>query len=366
MSVIVAVSRGKHFPLSRLLYVLTASLLLTACDTLGYYGQAVSGQLYILTHRQKIDTLLADPATAAPLKAKLEDIRAIRRFAADELRLPLESQYSSYVDVRRPYVVWNVFAAPEFSLQPRSWCYPVAGCVTYRGYFREEAAREFAAELQEQGFDVYVGGVAAYSTLGWFSDPVLNTLIDRPRHQLAALVFHELAHQVAYVPGDTAFNESFATAVEREGQRRWLQVETFAGAERTVMESSIAQELARQEQFVTLVQAAVADLQVLYAQQLTDAGKRAAKARRLQQLREDYALLKGAWQGYDGYDAWFAHDLNNAKLATVTTYNTLVPAFAALLAESDGNLPEFYARAAALARLDAEQRKQQLERLLER
>ncbi len=336
----------------------SAVLLLGACSMLGYYGQAVSGQLHILTHRQKIDRLLEDPATDPQLKTRLGEIAAIRRFAADELALPLDSQFSTYVDLGRPYVVWNVFAAEEFSVEPRSWCYPVAGCVSYRGYFAETAARDFADELRADGLDVYVGGIAAYSTLGWFSDPVLNTVLGRREHQLAALVFHELAHQVAYAKGDTEFNESFATAVEREGQRRWLQARVDV-ATRRELETSIANELQRQEQFVTLIQATVADLRILYASGAAD--MRVLKQQRLEQLRADYALLKTAqWQDYSGYDTWFATELNNAKLATVTTYNNLVPAFTALLARQDGDLPAFYARVAELAKLPYDGRREAL------
>jgi predicted aminopeptidase len=334
----------------------SAVLLLGACSALGYYGQAVSGQLHILTQRQDIDRLLEDPATDPQLKARLGEIAAIRRFAADELGLPLASQFSTYVDLGRPYVVWNVFAAEEFSVQPRSWCYPVAGCVTYRGYFDEAAARAFADELRADGLDVYVGGVAAYSTLGWFSDPVLNTVLNRSEHQLAALVFHELAHQVAYVKGDTEFNESFATAVEREGQRRWLLARVDM-ATRHELEENIANELQRQEQFVELVQQTVADLATVYAGGAPPEAMRAAKGARFDQLRADYAELKTQWQGYSGYDAWFAAGLNNAQLATVSTYNTLVPVFTALLAEEGGNMPAFYMRVQRLTKLpDAERR----------
>ena len=361
----------KHFPsatrrlavprtLRTYALIVATLMLIGGCSAMGFYGQAVSGQLYILTHRQKIDALLQDPATDHQLKTRLDEIIAIRRFAAEELGLPLESQFSTYVDLGRPYVVWNVFAADEFSVTPRSWCYPVAGCVTYRGYFDEEAAQDFAAGLRAEGFDVYVGGVAAYSTLGWFSDPVLNTVLNRREHQLAALVFHELAHQVAYAKGDTEFNESFATAVEREGQRRWLAARADA-ATRRELEAGIASELRRQEQFVALVQGAVADLHALYQGGLPEAEMRGAKRARLDTLRADYAVLKTEWNAYSGYDAWFAAGLNNAQLATVTTYNALVPAFAALLAEEGGDLPALYARAQALEELPADERRVRLQ-----
>jgi predicted aminopeptidase len=340
-------------------------LLIGGCSALGYYRQAVSGQLYILTHRQKIDAMLQDPATDPQLRVRLDEIAAIRRFAADELGLPLESQFSTYVDLGRPYVVWNVFAAEEFSVQPRSWCYPVAGCVSYRGYFDEASARAFAKGLREQeGLDVYVGGVAAYSTLGWFSDPVLNTVLNRREHQLAALVFHELAHQVAYAKGDTEFNESFATAVEREGQRRWLQARADEATRRELQES-IASELRRQEQFVALVKRTVSDLDVIYRSGRDVDAMRTAKMARLERMRADYALLKEEWGGYAGYDNWFAAGLNNAQLATVSTYNGLEPAFTALLAQEKGDLRAFYARARELARRPGSERRATLNALIE-
>jgi predicted aminopeptidase len=345
-------------------FVASTVLVLGACSALSYYGQAVSGQLYILTHRQKIDAMLEDPSTDPQLRTRLDEVAAIRRFAVDELGLPLATQFSTYVDLGRPFVVWNVFASEEFSVQPRSWCYPVAGCVTYRGYFDETEARAFARQLREdEGLDVYVGGIAAYSTLGWFSDPVLNTVLNRREHQLAALIFHELAHQVAYAKGDTEFNESFATAVEREGQRRWLQARADDATRREV-EASIANELRRQEQFVALVQRTVSDLDVIYRSGRSADEMRAAKSARLEQMRADYLMLKQQWDGYTGYDNWFAAGLNNAQLATVATYNALEPAFTALLNEEHGNMPAFYRRAQDLAKRPSLERRAALESLI--
>lgn len=344
--------------------MIVTALTIGGCNTLSYYGQAISGQLYILTHRERIDLLLDDPELDPDLKNRLQQVDEIRRFAASELHLPLETQYSTYVALDRPYVVWNVFAAPEFSMRPRSWCYPIAGCVSYRGYFNEEDAREFAAELRDENLDVYVGGVSAYSTLGWFSDSVLSTILKRQEHQLAALLFHELAHQVAYAPGDTEFNESFATAVEREGQRRWLELSSDA-SERVEIEERINHELQRQEQFVALVQRTVSDLETLYSSGLEEDAMREAKAERLDRMRADYAELKQQWDGYSGYDAWFESGLNNAQLSTVNTYNKLVLAFTALLEREDGDLARFYARVRELALLDKEERHARLQSLID-
>jgi len=339
-------------------------VLLVACESLRYYGQAVSGQLYILSHRTPIATLLQDPQTSPALKARLASITRIGAFAENELHLPLGSNYSTYVDLQRRYVVWNVFAAPEFSMQPLAWCYPIAGCVSYRGYFSEQSAQDFAATLKKQGLDVFVGGVAAYSTLGWFSDPVLNTIINRDDYQLAGLIFHELAHQIVFIPGDTEFNESFATTVEREGVQRWLASLDTAPQIRSQLAADINAQASRQQQFVSLVEAAVADLNALYAGPLAEAGKRQAKQQRLHQLREDYATLKAEWQGYDGYDAWFASDLNNAQLGTVVTYNRLVPAFTAMLHQANGDFALFYQNAMQLKQLDPALRAQKLQLLM--
>lgn len=351
--------------LKRHAIIIVTVLLAGGCHTLGYYRQAITGQLYILTHREPIDSLLSNPELDPDLRTRLEQVTAIRRFAAEELDLPLSEQYSTYVELDRPYVVWNVFAAPEFSMRPRAWCYPIAGCVSYRGYFNEADARKFAEALhKEGGLDVYVGGVSAYSTLGWFSDPLLSTIIRRQEHQLAALIFHELAHQVAYAPGDTEFNESFATAVEREGQRRWLQARADAN-ERVSVEERIARELERQEQFVALVQTTVRDLETLYQSGMEEDAMRMAKASRLNKLGSDYEALKAQWGGYDGYDAWFANGVNNAQLATVNTYNKLVLAFTALLDQEGGDLPAFYARVQALQKLSRDERHAELQSLLD-
>lgn len=345
--------------------LLASTLLLGGCDTLGYYGQAISGQLQILVQRRGITSLLNEPSTPEVLRQQLQQVQGLREFADHELKLPVGRQFSSYVDVHAPYVVWNVFATPEFSLEPLTWCFPVAGCVSYRGYFNEQSARRFAQELQAQGHDVYVGGVTAYSTLGWFADPVLNTVIAREPWQLAGLIFHELAHQVVYVQGDTTFNESFATSVEQVGLQRWMQQTQGEGAAQAVL-AQTEREQQQREQFVALVQAAVADLRDIYAGDVVGTGPqvtggvaansgadslRAAKQARIAQLREQYRQLQQQWSGDTSYDAWFVQDLNNAQLLTVATYNAQVPGFRRLLQDCSDDLACFYTRVRQLARL---------------
>lgn len=328
---------------------------LAACETIGYYGQAARGQLNILWSRERITDLLADDSLPLDLRQKLQTVLELRAFATRELKLPAADSYLSYVELERQHVVWNVFAAPEFSVDPLSWCYPVAGCVSYRGYFDEADARRFASRLEQQGYDVYTGGVDAYSTLGWFDDPLLSTVIQRQDYQLAALLFHELAHQLLYIPGDTTFNESFATLVEQEGLRRWLNSQ---GDSESLARAR--QEAERRQQFVELVIDYRDRFAALYELELDTADKRLRKADLQRQMRAAYQQLKKSWGGSGAYDRWFSESLNNAQLSTVSSYNELVPALEKLLQEEEGDLQSFYARAEALAELDLEARNQLL------
>ncbi|MFK7863250.1 MAG: aminopeptidase [Pseudohongiellaceae bacterium] len=327
------------------------SLILASCETVGYYSQAARGQLAILLSRESISSLLNDDKIEPELKAKLSLVMEIRDFAESELLLPVADSYSSYADVGREHVVWNVFAAPEFSTNAVNWCYPIAGCVAYRGYFNEDAARSFALATEEKGFEVYTGGVDAYSTLGWFEDPLLSTVINRRDYQLAALIFHELAHQVVYIPGDTTFNESFATAVEREGLRRWLNQRGDQVSLIEAQENSI-----RQDQFIALVMDYQQRFETLYRGELNEVEKRRAKKQLKEDLRFDYESMKQEWNGYSGYDSWFARPLNNAQLSTVSAYNDLVTFFNGELAILQGDLAAFYARVASLKAMGKEAR----------
>lgn len=328
---------------------------LVACETLGYYGQAARGQLGILWSREWIARLLEDDSLSPELQRKLQTVLDIRAFAGTELHLDAGNSYLSYVELDREHVVWNVFAAPEFSVEPLNWCYPIAGCVSYRGYFNEGAALRFAGHLEQQGFDVYTGGVDAYSTLGWFDDPLLSTVIQRPDYQLAGLLFHELAHQRVYVPGDTTFNESFATLVEQEGLRRWLDRQ---GDSRSLQLARLEAE--RSQQFVELVIDYRERFADLYRQELTAAEKRRRKAALQKDLRAAYSELRDSWGGNGAYDRWFGNSLNNAQLATVSAYNQLVPAFEQLLQGVNGNLEDFYRQADRLAEMDQASRNRQL------
>lgn len=328
------------------------------CAKLGYYTQAINGQLEILTKRKPIRALLIDPDTKPELKARLAPILEIRRFATQELSLPDNKSYRTYVDLKRPYVVWNVFAAPELSLKPVEWCFAFIGCLNYRGYFSPTGAEKFARSLNEQGDDVYVASIAAYSTLGWFHDPVLNTILRLSQTEIAGLIFHELAHQLIYVKNDTAFNESFAMTVELEGIRRWLESE---GSKEQFQKYLIKKK--RREDFVSLIMNLRRRLEQVYSSGMPDSQKRAAKANAFADLRLDYKKLKEKWGGYAGYDAWFAKDLNNAHLVPIGLYNELVPAFQALLRKHNGDLTAFYRAVKQLGRLAKEDRLARLKSL---
>ena len=327
------------------LIALIGAALAGGCSHFSYYMQSVEGQLSLLQSRQTITEILADPATPAPLKKRLELALSIRDYASTELKLPDNQSYRSYADLRRPFVVWNVFATKEFSIRPEQWCFPIAGCVGYRGYFSKSGADNFAAELRAEGFDVYVGGVPAYSTLGWFNDPVLNTFVNYSEYEVARLIFHELAHQVMYTKNDTEFNESFAVAVEVEGVARWM-----VGHGDDKMRADMARAQQRRSQFADLVLKHRREIGALYRLKLAPAEMRERKSAAFAALTTDYKQLKEEWGGFAGYDR-FLDEPNNAKLASIAFYNTLVPQFQQMLARVNGNLPAFYAEARRLAAL---------------
>jgi len=343
---------------------LTGWLLLTiavgGCESVHYYGQAIQGQYRILEARQPISEIMTDPESPEFLRESLTHILAVRQFAENELQLPVKNHYLTYVDLKRPYVVWNVMAAPEFSLAPKTWCYPVVGCAAYRGYFTEKNARQYAAKLSRQGYEVYVAGVTAYSTLGWFDDPVLSTFIGYSEDQAAALIFHELAHQALYVKGDTAFNESFATAVEQEGLKRW-QAQTQASHRY----KGYLEGYRRRQQFIQLIMHYRRILEALYQSDASPMDKREQKATIFSALRDEFDRLKTNQNGLAAYDNWMTHSLNNAKIASIAAYHDFVPAFQKLLVENDGNMNQFYKACRKLAQGTKDERHRILTSYLE-
>ena len=344
-----------------LVRLLTISFVLssTGCAQLSYYAQATQGQLGLVASAKPIDQWLADPNVSDQLKQRLTRTQQIRKFAVQELDLPDNGSYTRYAELNRPYVVWNVIATPELSMKPVQWCFPIAGCVDYRGYYRKEDAQRFAQELRGQGYEVRVSGVPAYSTLGWFNDPVLSTFIAYPEAEVARMLFHELAHQVAYAPGDTPFNESFATTVESIGVEQWLDKHGNPDSR-----ERYRQFRQRKRDFIDLLTQHRQRLEEVFATDISDDEKRNQKALVITSLKQSYHHIKDEkWGGYSGYDQWFNEPITNAHFVLVATYEELVPAFQALHAKS-GSMKKFYADVQAMAKQDKARRRERLALLL--
>ena len=344
-----------------LVRLLTISFVLssTGCAQLSYYAQATQGQLGLVASAKPIDQWLADPNVSDQLKQRLTRAKQIRIFAVQELELPDNGSYTKYAELNRPYVVWNVIATPELSMKPVQWCFPVAGCVDYRGYYRKEDAQRFAHDLRSQGYEVRVSGVPAYSTLGWFNDPVLSTFIAYPEAEVARMLFHELAHQVAYAPGDTPFNESFATTVESIGVEQWLDKHGNPDSR-----ERYRQFRQRKRDFIDLLTQHRQRLEEVFATDISDDEKRNQKALVITSLKQAYHQIRDEkWGGYSGYDQWFNEPITNAHFVLVATYEELVPAFQALHAKS-GSMKKFYANVQAMAKQDKARRREQLAMLL--
>ncbi len=343
-----------------ILAILGVAALAAGCDTVGYYYQSIGGHLGVMASATPIDDAIAtaNGANDARLAQRLALARRIRDYASRDLKLPDNGSYRRYANLHRPYVVWSVFATPELSMELRKWCFPIVGCITYRGYYDPVDAEQYAQGLRRDGLETYVAGIPAYSTLGYFDDPLLNTFVYQPEGELARLIFHELAHQVVYVRNDTAFNESFATAVEVAGVERWLAQEGSADAR-----ASYKIYDGRRRQFRAMLLQTRDKLVTLYKSALDDEGKRQGKARIFDELRQEYAALKIEWGGYTGYDRWFDQPLTNAHLAAVATYQQWVPAFTALLAQSNGDWEQFYAAARRIGDLPPAERDVALRKL---
>ncbi|WP_262925954.1 aminopeptidase [Pseudomonas chlororaphis] len=341
---------------SRVLLPILVLGLLSGCSSLGYYSQLASGQLQLLRARTPVAEVLADPARDPTLRAHLAQSQLARDFASRQLHLPDNRSYRLYVDIGRPYVVWNVFATPEFSLSPQTHCFPIAGCVAYRGYYSQGAARGEAALQRQQGMDVAIGGVEAYSTLGWFDDPIISSMMHWGDERLATLIFHELAHQRFYVKDDTEFNESFATFVEQEGTRQWRAYRGLAPQDDA--------DVRQRDQFIQLLLDTRQRLERLYALPLPAEQMRQRKAQAFETLRREYRQMRDSqWAGSKRYDAWIDQPLNNARLLPFGLYDQWVPAFAALFKQVNGDWPAFFLAVEKLGRLPAEQRKADLLKL---
>mgnify|MGYP006158291955 CR=1 FL=1 len=336
---------------STLFAAIFVAALLSGCGSIRYYAQAINGHFDLMNRRVPIDELITAEDTPSELKRKLRLVSAVRDFASRELGLPANKSYSSYADLGRDYVVWNVFATPELSLEPIPSCFIFVGCLSYRGFFSPARANQFATELRAQGNDVFVGGVAAYSTLGWFDDPILNTMLLWDDQRIAEVIFHELAHQLIYAQDDTVFNESFATAVAEIGVGRW-------NSTRQDTNNKVPTSGSRRREFNDLLLQYRTKLEANYLAMRDDADKRARKGEIFEELFASYETLKQHWAGYNGYDAWMRSDLNNAKIASIVAYHDYVPAFQSILQTVDYDLRQFYAIATSLSVLTHSQRKQ--------
>ena len=305
------------------------------CSSISYYSQSIAGHTSLMLARQPLETVMQD---AQPeLKRRLLLAQELRQFAVDYLGLPDNRSYLEYVDLKREYPVWTVVAAEEFSLEPKNWCYPVIGCAAYRGYFSEAAAQAYADRLQGRGFETTVGGAIAYSTLGWFDDPLLPSMMRYGDTGLAENMFHELAHQVLYVNGDSAFNEAFASVVGEQGTLRWLQ---HRNPEKL---DAYRQRLAYRVDFFNLLYAAKSELQKLYTGATTDLLKREQKSQIISKIDLDYQQLKHSeWSGYNGFDRWFERPVNNARLAALATYRERMPELTQLLQTCEGDFSRFF------------------------
>jgi predicted aminopeptidase len=321
--------------------LLRCGLLVALLPVLGgcYLLQAAGGQMAVMAKRQPVEEVVRNPQTSPQLRARLVEVGSARDFASRALGLPDNDSYRQYADIGRSYVVWNVFATPSFSVEPRRWCFPVAGCVVYRGYFSEHRAQAYAGRLRRKGDDVAVGGVTAYSTLGHFADPILSSMLPYSDAQLAGTVFHELAHQLIYIQDDSAFNEAFASTVEEVGVMRWF---TLSGRQRDL--EAWQQQQRRAGEFSRLLLDARDELRGLYDQSLPPIDKNHRKQQILGRLKFSYEQQRRRWGGYAGYDSWFARTLSNADLVATATYRRCIPGFKRILAASGDDLSEFYRR----------------------
>ena len=339
--------------------LLFSTLFIGGCSTVGYYYQSIHGHFSLLGASRPIDKVLQDKTIDVEIKKKLELVREARKFASAELGLPKNDSYLSYAALDREAAVWSVVATPEFSVEPKQWCFPVVGCASYRGYFKKEQAQSYASSLDEDGLDIAVLPSPAYSTLGWFDDPLPSTVINWPEPLLVGLIVHELAHQQLYVAGDSSFNEAFAMTVEQVGVESW-----FKSRKDRAGLKLWKQRKQKRESFIALLLDARTRLQQLYASPFPGTEMRVRKKDEFDRLNREYLHLKKSWQGYAGFDHWFDGELNNARLASVATYDRFVPAFLRLLQESDNDLKHFYHVCKELGALSPDKRTARLEELL--
>ena len=335
--------------------LIVAALTVSACTSFGYYMDLIQGHSELLEQRKPVSDILANSKTDAKLRELLKTSQNIRDFASKSLYLPENKSYRTYADLKRKYVVWNVVAAKEFSLEPKKWCFIFVGCLSYKGYFSEKEANNYAYQLQKEGYDVYVAGANAYSTLGWFDDPLLNTMMYKSEARRAGIVFHELAHQVVYIENDSAFNEAFATAVEQEGVRRWMESNRNNSQYQKYLINK-----KRDFQLNKLLKETREKLKLLYKLTISDQQKREYKNNIFLEMQKEYSQLKKSWGGVNLYDKWMSQNLNNSHLLLIATYHDLVPSFTVLLKNENYNLKKFYTLVEKLGAMDKKARNKEL------
>ena len=340
----------------KLIILIVSAITVSACSSFGYYMDLMQGHSELMEQRKPVKELLAEKETKPKLRKLLETSQKIRDFASKELDLPENDSYRMYADLKRKYAVWNVVAAKEFSIKPKKWCFLFVGCLSYRGYFSKEAAIAYANKLKAEGYDVYVAGAKAYSTLGWFDDPLLNTMMYKSEANRAGIIFHELAHQVVYIDDDSAFNEAFATAVEQEGIRRWLEKD---GNHNKYQKYLLDKK--RDTQLNQLLRATRAELKRLYKTKVGDREKRLEKKQIFTHMQKKYQQLKKSWGGYKAFDNWMNQDLNNSHLLLIATYHDLVPTFKVMLRNENYNLKRFYFVVKQFGKLNKEKRNTQIQ-----
>jgi predicted aminopeptidase len=340
----------------RLIISIPLLLLLVGCADIGYYWHSTRGHLDLMNQRVDIEELLADDKLDSSLRARLLLVQDIRRFSIERLHLPANGSYSSYVDLQRPYVIQNLFATPEFSTRLHQWCYPIIGCASYRGYYDETRLLDYVEELHSQGLEVHVGQVPAYSTLGWFDDPVLSSFIDWPDYRLAGLLFHELTHQQIYVDDDTTFNESLASAVQQVGTVLWLKSNNQLAAQ-----DEFKRWLAYYDEAIALIVSTRSELDAVYASDMTDDDKRMRKSEQFLQARDAHAIIASRHGVGGGFKRWFADGLNNAKIGSVAAYNSRLNAFVRILDALATDFPAFYRYVERLSELERATRNQCLD-----
>ncbi len=359
--------RAKTFRLAFLFIIFPfVSSCLVSCANFtgpGYYAQLVAGETRVLTNRVPIRDMLDDKQVPEKLKKDLRSVLEIREFAIRELGLPATKSFTTYMDTGREFANWSLTATPEFSVRPKTWCFPFAGCASHLTFFDERLAKEYEKKLSREGYDVSVRGVTAYSTGGNFADPAMNTLFEYPDYEYASTVFHEMAHEKLRIPGEPAFNESFAVFVGRIGQYLWVE-KHYEKDQKVLLAKRILERTQRSVEFANLVAATWRELDTLYMKNLSPKETRLLKRNVFQKMREDYAVLKESWGGYGGYDGWFKKSLNNARVSETNDYGNLVPLFEKLFEFSNRDFQGFYRQTERLAKLSPRQRKREIQRIL--